>query len=121
MSEYRTEVEGAAELDASLHRVAGQLDNLETAGIKAGQLVKQRAAAKARVDTGALVRSIRADATGSTVTVGAYASYAAFQEFGTVYVPASPYLRPALEASTTQVVDAYTGEIETLMESVRGA
>jgi hypothetical protein len=47
--------------------------------------------------------------------------YARFQEFGTVYVAASPYLRPALEAATTQVVDAYTGEIEQKMATVKGA
>lgn len=119
--ELTTTVEGAAELDASLNRVAAELDNLESAGVAAGQAIKQRAQAAAPVLTGALVRSIRADATGDTVTVGAYERYAAFQEFGTVYVPASPYLRPALEAAQTQVVDAYSGEINQLMETVKGA
>ena len=114
-------VEGADALAASLDRVGSELDQLQDAGTKAGQLVRQRAQSNAPVDTGRLARSIRADATGTEVTVGAYTPYAAFQEFGTVYVPASPYLRPALEASQTQVVDAYAGEIEQKMATVKGA
>jgi HK97 gp10 family phage protein len=121
VSETRTEVVGDVELAASLHRVAGELDHLDGAAGQAAQLVKTRAAANARVDTGAMVRSIRADTSGSDFTVGAYVRYAAFQEFGTIYVTASPFLRPALEASQPQVVDAYTGEIESLLQTVRGA
>jgi len=117
----RAEVEGDTALAASLNRVAGELDELQAAGTAGGQAVKQRAQADAPVDTGTLARSIRADATGETITVGAYAEYARFQEFGTVYVPASPYLRPALEAAQNQIVDAYTGEIQKLLETVKGA
>ena len=119
MTEFR--VDGDQALAASLHRVAGELDEMQTAGIAGGQAVKQRAQAAAPVRTGALARSVRADATGDTITVGAYVEYARFQEFGTVHVPASPYLRPALEASQTQIVNAYTGEIEKLLNTVKGA
>lgn len=119
--EVVTEVEGADALARSLAAVGSELDELETAGTRAGQVVRQRAQSNAPVDTGALVRSIRADATGTTVTVGAYERYAAFQEYGTIYVPASPYLRPALEASTAQVVEAYTEEIQQKLEQVKGA
>jgi phage gpG-like protein len=55
------------------------------------------------------------------VTVGSAIPYAPFQEYGTATVPASPYLRPALEAATTTIVDAYTGEIQQLLETVKGA
>jgi HK97 gp10 family phage protein len=119
--EVVTEVEGADALAASLSRVGAELDNLEAAGTKVGQLVKARAQSNAPVNTGALVRSIRAEATGTTVNVGAYTRYAAFQEFGTVYVPASPYLRPALESATTEIVAAYTEEIQSKLETVKGA
>jgi HK97 gp10 family phage protein len=121
MSEVRTEVEGAAELQASLSRVAANLDNLPTAGQAGGRAVQQRAASGAPVRSGALARSIRAEATGNEITVGSAVRYAAFQEYGTVHTPASPYLRPALEASTSTIVDAYTGEIQGLLETVKGA
>lgn len=118
---FRTEVEGDEALSASLRRVAGELDNLQAASAAGAQAIRARAQSAAPVDTGTLARSIRADFTGETITVGAYVEYARFQEFGTVYVAASPYLRPALEAAQTQIVDAYTGEIQKLLETVKGA
>lgn len=108
-------------LRATLGRVAAELDNLEAAGAKAGQAVRYRAASAAPVQTGALARSITATATGNTVEVGASVPYARFQEYGTVYVPASPYLRPALEAATGEIVAAYTDEIQQKLETVKGA
>jgi HK97 gp10 family phage protein len=121
VTNYVAEVEGAAALEASLGRVANDLDNMPGAGAKAGQAVKQRAASNAPVRTGALARSIYAEAGPAEVVVGARERYAAFQEYGTVTTPASPYLRPALEASTNQIVEAYADEIENKLETVRGA
>lgn len=121
MSEFTATVEGDAALAATLGRVADNLDNLTEAGQVGGRAVQQRAASAAPTDTGALSRSIRAEATGSTITVGTPIPYAPYQEYGTATVPASPYLRPALEAATTQIVDAYTGEIAQLLETVKGA
>lgn len=116
-----TEVEGADQLAASLDRVAGELDNLQTANQVAGQGIKTRAQSNAPVDTGALARSIYAEASATEVVVGAAVTYAPYQEYGTIYTPASPYLRPALEAATAQVVDAYTGEIQVKLGTVKGA
>lgn len=121
MTELRTEVEGDEALRATLGRVAGELDNLEAAGTKAGQAVKYRAQANAPVLTGALSRSITATATGTTVEVGASVPYAGFVEYGTVNVPANPYLRPALDAATGEIVAAYTEEIQQLLYTVKGA
>lgn len=121
MSELHAEIEGDAALRATLGQVAANLDNLPKAGETGGRAVQQRARSGAPVDTGNLARSITAEATGNEITVGAAAPYARFQEYGTVTVPAAPYLRPALEASTAQIVDAYTGEIQNLLETVRGA
>lgn len=121
MSEFRTEVEGEAAFRATLGHVADNLDNLTGAGQAAGQAVKQRAASLAPVETGALARSITARWTGNTVDVGTPISYAMFQEYGTVTVPASPYLRPALEAAQTEIVAAYTADIQDLLQTVRGA
>lgn len=121
MSDFRTEVEGDELLRATLGRVADNLDNLPKAGETGGRAVQQRAQSAAPVATGALARSIRAEATGNEITVGTPVPYGRFQEYGTATVPASPYLRPALEAATTQIVDAYTGEIQDLLETVKGA
>jgi len=121
MTEATTEIVGADALAASLHRVAGELDDMTRPGQAAGQTVKQRAASNAPVRTGALARSIYANAGPDEVQVGATARYAGYQEYGTVNTPASPYLRPALEASTGQVLEAYTNEVESLMGTVKGA
>lgn len=121
MSEFRTEVEGDELLRATLGRVADNLDNLTEAGQAGGREVQRRAQSAAPKETGALARSIRAEATGTEITVGTPVPYAGFQEYGTATVPASPYLRPALEAATTQIVDAYTGEIQDLLGTVKGA
>lgn len=121
MSDLSVTVEGDTALRASLGRVAGQLDDLGKAGETGGRAVAQRAKSAAPVATGALARSIRAEATGNEITVSAPVRYAAFQEYGTATVPASPYMRPALEAATSEIVDAYTGEIQDLLETVKGA
>jgi len=116
-----TEVIGADELDRSLSAVADDLGNMGAAGDRAAQTIRTRAQSLAPVDTGALARSIRADAADTEITVGTDIRYGRFQEYGTVNTPASPYLRPALEASTHQVVEAYTAEIENKLEKVHGA
>lgn len=115
------EVEGAERLQASLADVAGELGNLSEAGAKAGQAVKQRAASNAPVDSGHLARSIRADWTGTTVDVAASAPYARFVEYGTIYVTAQPFMRPALEAAQSEIVAAYAAEVQKDLYQVKGA
>jgi HK97 gp10 family phage protein len=121
VTNFRTEVEGDEALRATLGQVAARLDDLTAAGQTGGRAVAQRAQSDAPVDTGALARSIKAEATGKEITVTATARYAAFQEYGTSTTPASPYLRPALEAATSTIVDAYTGQIQDLLGTVKGA
>ena len=64
--------------------------------------VERRAKALAPVDTGRLRSSITwelgRDEQGLVARIGSNVEYAAYQEFGTRTVPASPYLRPALDA-----------------------
>jgi HK97 gp10 family phage protein len=93
---------------------------MERAGTAAGNTIKQRAAGMAPVDSGDLARSIRAEFHGEEITVGAYVPYAGFMEYGTIYVSASPYLRPALEASTAQIVEEYRKDVEDILEKVEG-
>jgi HK97 gp10 family phage protein len=120
-NDFRTEVDGAEALDRSLTTFADDVGDMRTAGEKAGQAVRIRASSLAPVDTGALARSIRAEATGTEVTVGTPIPYAPFQEYGTNTVPASPYLRPALEAATGLIVDGYRAEVDQKLGKVKGA
>lgn len=68
----------------------------------------QLAKAKAPVDTGELRDSIdgAVDHMAQTVIISlsATADHAPFQEFGTIYQAAQPYLRPALQALAPMVV-----------------
>lgn len=67
-----------------------------------GLQVQRRAKQLAPVDTGRLRASIaeqlERDEQGLVERVGTDVDYAAHQEFGTVNMPAHPYLRPALDA-----------------------
>jgi len=120
-NDFRAEVEGAEELDRSLNQFADDIKEMPTAGQKAGQAVRIRAGSLAPVDTGALSRSIRVDVATNEVLVGTDIPYGPYQEYGTVTVPASPYLRPALEAATAEIVAAYQAEVEQQLGQVEGA
>jgi HK97 gp10 family phage protein len=117
----QTQVIGADTLARTLGDAAGKLGNMQAAGTRAGNLVRTRAAGLAPVETGALARSIRASATGDTVEVTAGQPYAGYQEYGTATVPASPFMRPALDAATGEIAETYRDEIESIMGDVRGA
>jgi HK97 gp10 family phage protein len=120
-NDFRADVDGAEELERSLNRLAGDIEEMPNAGQRAGQAVRQRASSLAPKLTGALSRSIRAEVAGAEVAVGSPVRYAPYQEYGTATVPASPYLRPALEAATTEIVQAYYGEVEKELGKVKGA
>lgn len=121
MTQSGMEVEGAEQLDRTLSAVAEDIGDMGAAAGKAAQTVRTRASSLAPVDTGNLARSIRADAGPTEVTVGTDIPYGPYQEYGTITVPASPYLRPALEASTNAIVDAYTAEVQSKLATVKGA
>lgn len=76
--------------------------------ILGGDLIAQRAAGKAPVDTGRLKRSITRGnpfktANGQAISVGTNVEYAPFQELGTKFMEPHPYLRPAIEESQKEV------------------
>lgn len=77
--------------------------------ILAGDLIAQRAAGKAPVDTGRLKRSITRENPvvvpgGMAISVGTNVSYSEFQEMGTRKMKAHPYLRPAILESRNDVI-----------------
>ena len=69
-----------------------------------GAELQQRAQRKAPVATGQLRRSIQLDITdnGMTAVVSANTEYAAYVEYGTRFMGAQPYLRPALHEQAEQ-------------------
>lgn len=71
-----------------------------------GSKLQRKAMAKAPIDTGTLMRSITMDTEddGLTATVTPAAEYAAYVEYGTRFMAAQPYLRPAFDAVKPQFI-----------------
>lgn len=96
------EVEFRLELDqAAIESLAGGPD-VERALEVAGQIGETSAKQHVAVDTANLQRSITHEVTmvegGGFVRIGSNVEYAIFQEVGTIFHPAHPYLRPAMES-----------------------
>lgn len=99
-------INSALEFDSAafMRSLAAQVAKLKlttAAGLWAfGLRVQNNARMLAPVDTGRLRSSITAtkgsDGTGAYVDIGTNVEYAAYVEFGTIYMAAQPYLRPAL-------------------------
>lgn len=66
---------------------------------KNGSRLQQSAQGKAPVDTGTLKRSITLEITDAGMTAESEATihYAGYVEYGTRFMSAQPYMRPALE------------------------
>jgi HK97 gp10 family phage protein len=95
--EIRVEITGIAE-------VLRQLDGLVSAAAlreglaAAAHLVEGRAKIKAPVDTGFLRNSIGVvSVTSREAVIGVGAEYGVYQEMGTRFMRAQPFMRPALE------------------------
>lgn len=95
------------QLDLSKRRSA-----LVAAALKAVEPIQEDASADAPVDTGRLSREIiikedkkNNDLTSVSVDVGASAKafYGFFQEYGTAFMTAQPFLEPAVERNTSEV------------------
>lgn len=104
------EVEGAAQLDqlgAQLHAAGVQLADLEPANTEAGRVV--HAAARPPRRSGALVASLRADATPGGVTFASSARYWTFVHWGAPRrnVRAHPWWPEAVAATRTEVLAVY--------------
>ena len=91
------EVRGADSVVEKLRKI-GNIDGIRKIVQMNGAELQQKAQRKAPVDTGTLMRSIRLDLAdeGMTAVVSANTEYAAYQEYGTRFMAAHPYLRPAL-------------------------
>lgn len=119
---------GLAELSANIDALNQRLlDALPDIVMHAAEIVEAEIAARAPVDTGALVRSLDAKAdrrqTSASATVQIERSgpdgtehYAIFQEFGTSTMPAQPFFRPGIEAARTKVDALMTQQILSIVE-----
>lgn len=116
-----TEVLGTERLADTLSRAARDIEHPEAAQEAAGRLIASRGASYAPKATGALARSITAAVEGQAVNVGSPLAYAAVTEYGGGNnIPAQPYLRPALDASTSLVAGLYLAEAQQALNRVKG-
>lgn len=88
-------------LDPKAIRELANSRQIEDGLIILGQVGEAAAKRNAPVDTGTLRRSITHELSrrglAKTVRIGTNIYYAIFQEIGTIFHPAHPYLRPALD------------------------
>jgi len=90
-------------IDAEAVRKIAGSDDVGAALLVLGQIGEAEAKEHAPVDTGTLRRSIthelREDSDGNQfVRIGTNVQYAVFQEFGTKFHAAHPFMRPAMSA-----------------------
>lgn len=111
-------VEGAAEFAASCDRAAAELAHLDDAHSRVGGFIRAQASAAAPRRTGRLAGSIRADATGDSVTVGSSLIYAGVIHNGWARhnIAANPFLTVPAERTT----DTWAGYYFTAVERVVG-
>lgn len=95
--------EGIAKLNKGLKKRM-DMNAVKTVVRKNGSEMQKKAQRNAPVDTGTLKRSIGLDVSGNGMeaTVEPTAEYAAYVEFGTRFMEAQPYLKPAFEEQKKQ-------------------
>ena len=109
---------GSDQVAAALSGIAAGLDDLDEASSATVRLVVARARRMVPLNTGRLSRSIRGTSTGSTATIGTNVPYALPVHFG---VPArniapTPFLLGALASERARILDAYTANVDRLIE-----
>lgn len=96
---------------------------LESAADDIGVRIQSSAAMGAPVDEGRLRSSIErvVEKAGEyivSVVVGSNVEYAPFQEFGTIFMSAQPFLRPALEENKSWIIERLETAVEDAFVSV---
>lgn len=109
----KMEVVGIASVKKFLN-VDSRFDK-QRAFTRSAMVVQRNAKDRAPVRTGHLRRNIDYDANANEAVIGVsldIVPYAWYQEAGTVYMPAHPYLRPGLEASAKAIGDIFRQELQ---------
>ena len=121
------EIKGLDSLMHKLDRMGGKVfDALDTAVEQTTQVAISDAEANVAVDTGMLQQSIvhGSDVVYSTDSVtgivGTSAYYAVYQELGTVYMNAHPFLMPALNANKSTFERLARKELTAAIERIAG-
>ena len=120
-------VEGARRLRSTLKAAGDDLSDLKAAHARAAAIVTARAGSAAPVGpTGRLAASVRGSGTkqGAFVRAGSAAvPYAGVQEWGwsARHVPAQPFVVPSAMETEPIWHEAYTAEVEAILDRVKGA
>ena len=110
MAAVEVEVEGVSKLLRMLEDASSQLvETLDGLIEQGAQLVHDTAITLVPVKTGRLKSTIRIEETGRPMerlvrAGGNMAPYAPFVEYGTYHARAQPFMRPATEARTPEIV-----------------
>jgi HK97 gp10 family phage protein len=91
-------------LYAQLDRLAN-MKGVETA-LAAAEVIAEKASELAPRRTGYLAEHIHAERYGDVVQVVSEAPYSIYVEFGTVYMEAQPFLRPAMDEYEREISQA---------------
>lgn len=116
---YDIEIEGWEELEAKLQQMADNINSqevLENALMDGAEIVRGAAQAQAPYRTGQLSGNIEVSKRGRekySVRVGPSGSgfYGRFLEYGTSYMAAQPFMRPALDSVRVQAEAAISDSI----------
>lgn len=100
MGSFKIKLEGDRELKAVIKNCK-DLSKIKACVSRSGATLHKTAQKDAPVDTGTLRRSIMLEIkdNGMTAEVGPTVHYGLYQEVGTRFMNAHPYLRPALETA----------------------
>lgn len=97
-------ITGVDELLRKVDRASKNVPEAARRGCLRGAVVIEGAAkGHAPVKTGMLRNSIKSEPIPLGAQVGPHVEYAAYQEYGTMYMPAQPYMRPAVEEKRKEV------------------
>jgi len=122
-SDISVKLEGFEELFRVLNQLDGpDLSDAKKQGLHAGAfVVETQAKLKAPVDTGFLRNSITVDeVTEDEAIIAPHAEYAIYPEFGTMFMTARAYLRPALLEHQDEVRSAIRTVLQDFLRG-RGA
>jgi HK97 gp10 family phage protein len=130
MAEFKVTIEGGAELEQKLRDETKKLAVrvLRRAGREAGDVWIKAIEARAPELTGFLKTHIEmgtkakgGDEGSLTVMVGPdkKAYYGSFDEFGTRFQPAKPFMRPAFEETKQEVLDVFITDLKDELEKLK--
>ncbi len=127
MANVTFKLTGNRELAATFRRLgAATQGRMLINALEAGALpVQNDAKRRCPVDTGNLRRSIhtgnqQSGGTTASVEVGTDVEYAGYVEFGTRFMPAQPYLRPALESQRPDALREAADALRALLGRAAG-